>query len=276
MRPEEAVDFVKKRFPFDGYMTYGSDHKGAYATVADTVTRYLPRGSTVLDFGCGPCDKTAVVQALGYRCAGYDDLQDDWHRLPGNLDRIRKFAAESGIDFRLAGSGAMPFAANEFDMVMMHDVLEHLHNSPRDLLNDLLGRVKPGGLLFVTVPNAVNIRKRISVLFGRTNLPRFDSFYWYPGAWRGHVREYVRDDLAKLAEYLGLEVVELRGCDHMLEKVPKAVLPAYRFVTSVFPGWKDSWLLLARKPAGWTPRKALPRHEFNQILKEISSYQYRE
>ena len=276
MGPKEAVAFVKNQFPFEGYMTYGSEDKGAYATVARTVTHYLQAGSKILDFGCGPCDKTAVVQALGFQCAGYDDLQDDWHRLPGNLDRIRRFAAESGIDFRLADGGAMPFAANEFDMVMMHDVLEHLHNSPRDLLNDLLGFVRPGGLLFVTVPNAVNIRKRVSVLFGRTNLPRFDSFYWYPGAWRGHVREYVRHDLAKLAEYLGLEVLELRGCDHMLEKLPKAVLPAYGLLTRVFPGWKDSWLLVARKPANWIPRRALSRSEFTEIFKNITSYQYRD
>jgi SAM-dependent methyltransferase len=276
MRPKEAIESVKKRFPFSGYMTYGSEDKGAYATVARTVTQYLSPGSKVLDFGCGPCDKTAIVQALGFQCAAYDDLQDDWHRLPGNLEKIRTFAAESGIDFRLADGGALPFAAHEFDMVMMHDVLEHLHDSPRDLLNDLLGLVKPGGLLFVTVPNAVNIRKRISVLFGQTNLPRFDSFYWYPGAWRGHVREYVRHDLVKLAEYLSLEVLELRGCDHMLEKLPRPLVPAYALVTRVFPGWKDSWLLVARKPANWTPKKALPREEFNQILKDIGSYQYRE
>jgi hypothetical protein len=80
--------------------------------------------------------------------------------------------------------------------------------------------------------------------------------------------------LAKLAEYLGLDALELRGCDHMLEKLPKAVLPAYRVVTRVFPGWKDSWLLVARKPPNWTPKKALPRNEFNEILKNISSYQY--
>jgi SAM-dependent methyltransferase len=276
MQPTEAIELVKKRFPFEGYMTYGSENKGAYATVAKTVTKYLKPGSRILDFGCGPCDKTAIVQALGFQCAAYDDLQDDWHRLPGNLEKIRRFATECGIDFRLSDGSSLPFLADEFDMVMMHDVLEHLHNSPRDLVNDLLGLVKPGGLLFVTVPNAVNVRKRISVLFGRTNLPRFESFYWYPGAWRGHVREYVRNDLVLLAEYLGLDVLELRSCDHMLEKLPKAILPAYALITRVFPGWKDSWLLLAKKPAGWMPRKALPRSEFNDILRNVSSYQYRE
>jgi 2-polyprenyl-3-methyl-5-hydroxy-6-metoxy-1,4-benzoquinol methylase len=276
MRPDEAVQLVKKRFPFQDYMTSGSQDKGAYGTVGDTVLRHLQPGSRILDFGCGPCDKTAVVQQLGFRCTGYDDLQDEWHQVPGNIDKIRAFAAECGIDFRPADGGALPFAKQSFDMVMMLDVLEHLHDSPRDLMNDLLELVRPGGLLFVTVPNAVNIRKRLNVLFGRTNLPRFDSYYWYPGKWRGHVREYVRDDLARLAEYLGVDVLELRACDHMLEKLPRAILPVYRIVTGAFPGWKDSWLLVAKKPAGWTPRRTLPRDEFTQILGNAGSFQYQD
>ena len=35
-------------------------------------------------------------------------------------------------------------------------------------------RVKPGGYLYVTVPNLVDIRKRIAVVFGKTNLGPFE------------------------------------------------------------------------------------------------------
>jgi hypothetical protein len=41
------------------------------------------------------------------------------------------------------------------------------------------------------------------------NLPPFDQYYWYPGPWRGHIREYVKSDLAMLSDYLDLEVLEL-------------------------------------------------------------------
>jgi hypothetical protein len=90
-------------------------------------------------------------------------------------------------------------------------------------------------------------------LFGRTNLPSFESFYWYPGPWRGHVREYVKDDLYKLCEYLSLTILELRGCDHMLERIHPALRSFYLGATWIAPSWKDSWLLVARKPADWTP-----------------------
>jgi SAM-dependent methyltransferase len=152
-------------------------------------------------------------------------------------------------------------------MVMLHDVLEHLHGSPRDLLNDLLELTKPGGLLFVTVPNAANIKKRIELLFGRTNMHDFASYYWYPGPWRGHNREYVRNDLVELSACLDLDVLELRGCDHMLQKVPGVVRPAYLLATRFLQGWKDSWLLVARKRARWSPKRRLPQDELTRILR---------
>lgn len=234
-----------------------SNYGGAYATIASTVLRYLQPGARILDFGCGPCDKTAILQRLGFQCVGYDDLQEDWHNHPGQRDRIVRFATECGIDFRLANGAALPFERNHFDMIMLHDVLEHLHDSPRDLLNDLLELAKPEGLLFITVPNQVNIKKRLEVVLGKTNLTAYETYYWSAKPWRGHVREYVRDDLVKLADYLGLDICELRGCDHMLQKIPARARAAYLAVTALFPDWKDSWLVVARKKKGWQPRKTL-------------------
>ena len=94
---------------------------------------------------------------------------------------------------------------------MCCDVLEHLHDSPRPILGALVDTVRSGGFLVVTVPNAVNLRKRIAVATGKSNLPDFQVFYWYPGDWRGHVREYTHGDLRMLAENLGLAVVELNS-----------------------------------------------------------------
>lgn len=274
MTIDEAIQRVINEFPFEGYVTPEGVASGAYSNVAKTALRYLQHGSSILDFGCGSCDKTAVLQLLGFRCSGYDDLQDDWHQIPGNREKILSFTNQCGIDFKLASTGQYPFEKCSFDMCMLHDVLEHLHDSPRELLNDLLELVKPDGLLFVTVPNAVNIRKRINVLFGKTNLPDFEDFYWYPGHWRGHIREYVRNDLVKLAEYLNLEVLEVRGCDHMLLKLPKSIRPAYLFITKFFPGWKDSWLLVARKRQGWSSKKTLPKNELARILGKTTPYDY--
>lgn len=271
---EEAVRHVMNVFPFgDEYMR---PEPARYQDIAATALRYLKPSSTILDFGCVPCDKTAVLQSLGFRCSACDDLEDDWHKIPGNRDKILAFANELGIDFKHGKEQLLGGKRNAFDMIMLHDVLEHLHDSPRDLLNDLLELAKPGGLLFVTVPNAVNVRKRISVLFGKTNLPRFEGYYWYPGAWRGHVREYVRDDLVLLCRYLNLDVLELRSCDFMLGKLPTGLRSAYVLATNLFRGFKDSWLLVSRKRQHWEPKKTLQKDELYKILRKSTPYHYKE
>lgn len=259
-----AIETVRRTFPFPGYL---SEDDQPYLTIADTVTRCLPPGSRVLDFGAGPCDKTAVVQLLGYACSACDDLQDDWHKFSNNREQIQRFATQMGVDFKLVvPRQPLGYPEGSFDMVMLHDVLEHLHDSPRELLNELVGLLKDDGLLFVTVPNAVRFGKRFSVLLGRSGLTSYDGYYWSSGPWRGHVREYVKGELELLSRYLGLPVVELSGCDLRLGRWPARVRPLFQRLTAPFPGLKDTWLLLARKPAGWRSRKELSRDESARIL----------
>lgn len=252
MTPEQAIKTAAEMFPFAGYM--GTQVTiGAYKNIAEVLLQHLAPGSRLLDFGCGPCDKTAVLQLLGYNCSAYDDLNDDWHLANDNRQKIMQFAGKIGIDFTLANQSPLPYQPESFDGVMLLDVLEHLHDSPRPLLDAVLRLIKPEGLLLITVPNAVNIRKRLHVLTGRTNLPDYGGYYWSNGVWRGHIREYVKDDLRQLASFQNLQILALKGCDHMLDKVPAKMQKFYQFITSIFPGWKDTWLLIARKPANWAP-----------------------
>jgi hypothetical protein len=141
-------------------------------------------------------------------------------------------------------------------------------------LNDLIELIKPNGYLFITVPNAANIRKRVSVVLGKTNLPSFDTYYWYQGSWRGHVREYVRDDLKTLAENLGLEIMELRSCHHMLGALSPKIRPFYVFLSYLFPGWRDTWLLVIKKPKGWEAIRRLSETEYSAIMGKVCPYSY--
>lgn len=255
---QNAVSETISNFPFSNYIERGIGNsstyvEGANETISLAALKHLKTGARILDFGCGPCDKTAILQTLGFHCSGFDDLQDDWHLLPGNKDKIKTFALNMGINLQLAEDGPLRFEKEAFDMVMSNDVLEHLHDSPRELLNDLIELIKPNGLLLITVPNAGNVRKRFQLFFGGTNMPNYEKFYWYQGPWRGHIREYVRGDLIQLAGFLGLEIIELNGCDHMLGVLPKFLRAPYLMVTKLLPNLKDSWMLVARKPLDWKP-----------------------
>lgn len=256
--PEQAIAAMRERFPFPGYTDYSTR---AYRNVAETVQRYLPAGASILDVGCGPADKTAVLAYLGYACTGYDDLGDEWHGRDGSRERILDFARSAGIHYVVADGGPLPFARSSFDMVMAHDILEHLHDSPRALLNESIELLRTGGYLFITVPNAVNLRKRLDVLAGRTNLPDFTFYYWMPPPYRGHVREYVHGDLVALCRFTGLVERELRSCHHMLDRkrLPRPLRVAFEAATVLFPGWRDTLLLVAQKPPDWRRDPHPPR-----------------
>jgi SAM-dependent methyltransferase len=261
-----ALAEVTASFPFPGYIEAAPR---SHLETAETVLRYVPRGGRILDFAAGPLDKTAVIEVLGYRCSAYDDLSDTWHRAANNRETILTYARQRGIEYQLAPE---PLPDGPFDMVMAHDILEHLHESPRRLLTELLARVVDRGWLFVTVPNLVNLRKRVAVARGRTNLPSFPSYYWYENEWRGHIREYVRDDLRQLAELLGLDVVELRGTHHLAHRLPTPVRLPYLALTRLADGLRDTWLMVARKPESWDPPKAPPADVANALLRAESPY----
>lgn len=242
---EQAIRDVTAEFPFPGYIE--ASPRSHYETAA-TAARYLNPGARILDFAAGPLDKTAVLQRLGFRCSAYDDLSDAWHDVADNRDAILRYARSIGIDYVLPPA-AIP--EGPFDMVMAHDVLEHLHESPRAVLGALLDRTADDGLLFVTVPNAANLRKRMALVRGRTNLPSYPSYFWYEGTWRGHIREYVRDDLEQLAELMQIDVLELRGTHHLAYRLPGPVRVPYLALTKAMPSLRDTWLLVGRKRAGW-------------------------
>lgn len=258
---ERAAARVVERFPFHGYF---DPILNGQLTVAEIVSRYLPVGSTILDFGAGPIDKTAILASVGYKCVAMDDLDDVWHKRSKAREAILDFAKDMNVDF-IVTNGEIPVSGQQFDMIMLHHVLEHLHDSPRYLLITLIERLRDGGYLFISVPNHVNLRKRFAVLLGKTSLPAYNHYYWYPGPWRGHVREYTKGDCIALAEALGLEIVEIRGVHNMLEKVPRRLRRLYLSLSRLAPSTRDTWSMVARKPPGWSPRRELTDQELEQL-----------
>jgi SAM-dependent methyltransferase len=99
---------------------------------------------------------------------------------------------------------------NSYDVVTCIDSIEHWHRSPKASLHKMVGALKPGGTLIVGMPNSVNLRKRITVPFGRGKWSPIDAWYEEP-EFRSHVREPDVDDLRYIARDLGLSDVEILG-----------------------------------------------------------------
>jgi SAM-dependent methyltransferase len=255
-----TVDEVHAAFPFPGYIVNGARH-GLAHVVPEVARQVRAEGRPrLLDIGSGPMDKTAVFAALGFDCSAVDDLGDAWHRRGDNLERIQAFARARGIDFHLQdGTHGIPFPPESFDAVTIFDVIEHLHESPRGILNAAGMRLRTDGVLAVVMPNAVNLRKRLSVLCGRTNYPSVDQFYLSPEGWRGHVREYTLAETAHLCEAAGFRVESATAFEgNAYDRLRGVKLRAYLALSSLVPTLRSALLVVARKPRGWAQTSADP------------------
>jgi SAM-dependent methyltransferase len=265
-----TIDAVTRAFPFHGYMEPMRD---AYEAVSANCLRLLRPGSTILDFGAGPCDKAAVLSSLGHECTAIDDLSDDWHQIQGNREKIMNFAGAHNV--KLIVSDVLPsdLPKTFFAMVMMHDVIEHFADSPRSLLLALIELLQPEGFLYITAPNAANLRKRLLILTGRTNYPRYPAYFWSGKVWRGHKREYVKDDLAQLCKFLGLELVLLKGQHHRLRALPAWSRGLFRATLGRIDSLRDTVALIAQKPRDWKP-PSIGADEYRQIQRAESFYAF--
>lgn len=102
--------------------------------------RARPQGTTrLLDFGCGNGGLMQRYAAYGFECEGFDVDEN----AVANI-RNRGFAVYSG-DWR-----TLP--AKRYDVIILNQVLEHLHR-PIEVLRFLRDRLAPDGQLIVSVPN---------------------------------------------------------------------------------------------------------------------------
>jgi len=250
-----AIEKVRSEFPFDHYIRRGEME--GIKTLSTRICHHLkvpePR---LLDIGCGPMDKTAVFAELGFHCAAVDDLSDDWHRRGDHLEQIQAFARQMKIDFHLQdfGNYSIPFPEQSFDIVSLFAVIEHLHGSPADLLNTAGVHLKPNGLLCVTMPNSVNLRKRLSVISGKTNYPPIDQFFLNPGPWRGHVREYTLSETRYIIEATGFEILEAFHFEEIAyNQLGPLGLSVFSLLANLVPTFMSGICVLARKPRTWKP-----------------------
>jgi 2-polyprenyl-3-methyl-5-hydroxy-6-metoxy-1,4-benzoquinol methylase len=165
---------------------YLSSHTAALAEV--------PLGARVLDIGCGPASLAAELQAAGHEVVGVDQ-----HMPPANS--FAEFHVwREGID-------EFPEVGNQYDCILLLDVIEHLRE-PEALL-DLLRAMfdEPGRRprLLISTGNVAFAPIRLQTLLGNFNYGK-----------RGildltHTRLYTFNSLRRLLEQGGFEIERMFG-----------------------------------------------------------------
>ncbi len=128
----------------------------------------------VLDVGCGRC---WFVRARPENCVGVDSN-------PIIVDHYRK----EGLNVMLGSAYEIPFPDGHFDAVFCNYLLEHLLQ-PEKAFEEFYRVLKPGGLLYVTVPSPRMLTK---------------GFF---NDWT-HVKPYSRTGAAMLARTVGFSQIQ--------------------------------------------------------------------
>lgn len=141
-----------------------------------------PRSRRVLDVGCGGGGLLDEMKALGHEVTGVEPDEKAREGVRAKGHRI------------LAGTGEAPPEALDgetFDLVCMVHALEHVFD-PLLTLHNLVRLTKPGGLLYLEVPNTESVGAQNS------------GPAWYHSDAGRHLWYFTGASLARLAEKVGL------------------------------------------------------------------------
>lgn len=109
-----------------------------------------------------------------------------------------------------------------FDLVLANDVIEHVADTDA-FLDTLASKLRPGGLLALSVPNARQVRLAYSLLV-RGRFPRTDAGLFD----RTHLRWFCRRDVEEMVARTGLKQVDHRVKGRLVprfaQKLPGAEL----------------------------------------------------
>jgi 2-polyprenyl-3-methyl-5-hydroxy-6-metoxy-1,4-benzoquinol methylase len=184
IEPTPTADELKAYYPSDYYGSRGQKFEflieGLLSIVSRRQTRLIrnrvPAGGRILDIGCGRGMLARALVDSGFDLCGTDFSEDATRGIDPRIDlRISPSLAEVG------------FEDGGFDAVVIWHVFEHL-TDPGAVLQEIHRLLKPGGRLFIAVPNFASLQARI---FGR---------HWFHLDPPRHLYQFTARGLAEMLE----------------------------------------------------------------------------
>ena len=177
-----------------------------------------------------------------------------------DIEFHRVQVARGGISNALVSAGeALPYAANCFDVVLSHEVIEHVADDSRSL-QEMLRVTKVGGRILLFCPNRWYPFEthghywRGEYRFGNTPLINY-----LPATWRDklapHVRAYTRAELRELLRLDGAEIAHhsriYGGYDNIIARLGAPAVAMrnllYRFEGTPLDTWALSHFVVIAK-----------------------------
>lgn len=245
-----------------GEYAYLKTLRDSYArTVADVRRLHdQPRaGERILELGSFLGPVCITLKRLGYDVSAADipefhdsaSLRDLYHRNGVPFD---------GVNLRHA---QLPYGSESMDLVILCEVLEHLNFNPLPALAEINRVLKPGGHLYIGMPNQASIVNRIKLLFGRSIHNPIQEFFTQLDRNSNmivglHWREYTMAETHQLMECMGFDVV---GSEYYANSGSRTRISTWllRKILYLWPSFRPFLVVVGKK------RLVSPSHDFHRV-----------
>ena len=219
----------------------------------------------ILENGCG-------VGMYAERLAGYGGqvigLEYDFERAAAASQRTHLITNAAGEH--------LPFPRDSFDLILSHEVLEHVQDD-RIAVREMVRVLRTGGMLVVFVPNLGYPFETHGIYWrGRYHFGNIPLVNYLPRRWRDrlapHVRVYSRGDLERLFAGLPLRIFEKRvvfgAYDNIIFRYPRLgrilrrLLQALEETPLRFFGLSHYWVMEKEPPKKRQEAAGKPRRRF--------------
>jgi SAM-dependent methyltransferase len=198
LNPMPTLEYLKNAYPGDYYAYSVPSPSRATSSVRKRIPECIrrlilftsgwtrdpefPAPGSVLDIGCGAGRFLLEMRKRGWTVRGVE-LDSD-AAAAGKHEGLEIFAGT-------LHDAAFPPAT--FDYVRSNHSFEHIHN-PREVLREIRRIVRPGGRLFIGVPNLAGLMPKV-----------WGTYWWYLGA-PVHTYGYTPASIARLLTEEGFRV----------------------------------------------------------------------
>jgi SAM-dependent methyltransferase len=161
-----------------------------------------------------------------------------------------------------AAGEELPFPTNHFDLILSHEVIEHVQDD-RAAVSEMVRTLQPGGRLILFCPNRGYPFETHGVFWqGKYRFGNIPFVNYLPRRWRNrlapHVRVYTRRELVSLFNDLPVRIVHqtiiFGAYDNIIERWPRigktlrAVLHAVEKTPLKLLGLSHFWVIEKRQP----------------------------
>jgi SAM-dependent methyltransferase len=140
--------------------------------INSALDKYLKTHDQIIEAGCGLGQWVYVLTKKGFNIIGIDNYKEIIDKMPKNYDLNIKFGNVLDLDF--------PDSA--FDSYISFGVAEHFKEGPQLLLREAARVLKPGGILFISVPQ-INYLRKLKKIMGlykkQKSFSHISPFYQY-------------------------------------------------------------------------------------------------